>query len=165
MQLEARFRFAAADVVLKGRLLQTEAASLPEAPGRGQGPRGGNRTSPDSELPAFAKGMVSIMSKMHIKKGDTVMIITGNDKGKTGKVLELSPKEGKVIVEGRNMVTKHVKPRKAGDPSGIVKAEGAIYACKVVPVCGKCHKPTRSGVKIFEDGTKSRICKKCGEVF
>ena len=84
------------------------------------------------------------MSKMKIKTGDTVVILTGDknkDRGKTGKVLEVSPKEGKVIVEGLNMVSKHVKPRKAGDPSGIVKAESAIYACKVQVVCPKCKKP------------------------
>lgn len=108
------------------------------------------------------------MSKMKIKTGDTVVILTGDkntDRGKTGKVLEVSPKEGKVIVEGLNMVSKHVKPRKAGDPSGIVKAESAIYACKVQVICPKCKKPTRIGYKIYEDGKKDRICKKCGEVF
>ena len=73
------------------------------------------------------------MSKLHIKTGDTVMLLTGDkkDRKKTGKVLEVSPKEGKVIVEGINKVKKHVKPRKAGDPSGIIETEGAIYACKV----------------------------------
>ena len=71
--------------------------------------------------------------KMHVKTGDTVFIKSGNERGKKGKVLEVSPKEGKVIVEGRNIMTKHVKPRKAGDPAGIVKAEGAMYACKVSP--------------------------------
>ena len=106
-----------------------------------------------------------MINKVHVKKGDNVMIITGKDKGKTGKVLDVSPSEKKVIIEKRNMVTKHVKPRKAGDPSGIVKAEGAIYACKVMPVCTKCNKPTRVGHKIYEDGTKKRICKKCGETF
>ena len=95
------------------------------------------------------------MSKMNIKVGDTVVILTGDDKdrGQTGKV----------IVEGRNMVKKHVKPRKAGDPSGIIEAESAIYACKVQVVCPKCKKPTRIGHKIYEDGRKDRICKKCGE--
>lgn len=106
------------------------------------------------------------MSKMNIKTGDTVMIMTGDKKdnrGKTGKVLEVSPKEGKVIVEGLNMVTKHVKPRKAGDPSGIIKAESAIYACKVQVVCPNCKKPTRIGHVIEEDGSKHRICRKCGK--
>ena len=106
------------------------------------------------------------MSKLNIKTGDTVVILTGDDnnRGKQGKVLEVSPKEGKVIVEGLNMVKKHVKPRKAGDPSGIIEAESAIYACKVQVVCPKCKKPTRVGHKINADGTKDRICKKCGEI-
>ncbi len=106
------------------------------------------------------------MSKMNIKTGDTVIILTGDDqdRGKKGKVLEVSPKEGKVIVEGRNIVSKHVKPRKAGDPSGIVKAESAIYACKVQLVCPKCGKQTRVGHAI-EDGKKVRVCKKCGKSF
>lgn len=101
------------------------------------------------------------MSKLHVKKGDEVMIISGKDKGKKGKVLEISPSEGKVIVEGRNMVTKHVKPRRQGQLGGIVKAEGAIYACKVMPVCPKCDKPTRVGHKIDGD-KKVRVCKHCG---
>ncbi|ADU25963.1 50S ribosomal protein L24 [Ethanoligenens harbinense] len=102
------------------------------------------------------------MSKVHVKKGDTVQVISGKDRGKQGKVLEVSPKEGKVIVEGRNMVTKHVKPRKMGEQGGIVKAEGALYASKVMIVCPKCGKPTRIGHTIAEDGTKTRVCRKCG---
>ena len=101
------------------------------------------------------------MSKIHVKKGDEVMIISGKDRGKKGKVLEISPSEGKVIVEGRNMVTKHVKPRKQGQLGGIVKAEGALYACKVMPICPKCSKPTRVGHKIDGD-KKVRVCKHCG---
>ena len=102
------------------------------------------------------------MAKMHVKTGDKVIIISGKDKGKEGKVLEVSPKEQKVIVEGLNMVTKHVKPRRQGDAGGIVKAEGALYACKVMAVCPKCGKPTRLGRKIKEDGSKARVCKLCG---
>ncbi len=105
------------------------------------------------------------MKSLHVKTGDTVMILSGKDRGKTGKILEVSPTEGKVIIEGRNIMTKHLKARKAGDPSGIVKAEGAMYACKVVCVCPKCGKPTRVGSKKYEDGKKDRICKKCGEIF
>lgn len=106
-------------------------------------------------------------SKLHVKTGDTVMIISGKDKGKTGKVLEVSPKEGKVIIEGLNLVTKHMKPRAMGQQGGIVKAEAPLYACKVMPVCPKCGKPTRVGHKIMEDGTKVRLCKhaSCGETF
>ena len=105
------------------------------------------------------------MNKLHIKRDDTVVILSGKDKGKKGKVLETSPKEQKVIVEGVNMVTKHVKPRRAGEPGGIVSAEGAMYACKVVPICPKCNKPTSVGARFDKEGRKERICKKCGEVF
>ena len=100
-------------------------------------------------------------NKLHVKKDDTVLILSGDDKGKQGKVLAVSPKEGKVIIEGRNMVTKHVKPRRQGEQGGIVKAEGAIYACKVMPVCPKGGKPTRVGHSV-KDGKNVRICKKCG---
>ena len=104
---------------------------------------------------------------MNIKTGDTVVLLTGNEKyrGKSGKVLAVSPKEDKVIVEGINVVKKHVKPRKAGDPSGIIETEAAIYASKVQLVCPKCGKPTRVGHKIYDDGKKDRVCKKCGETF
>ncbi len=81
------------------------------------------------------------MNNLHVKTGDNVMVISGKCKGKTGKVLQNSEK-AQVIVEGLNMVTKHVKPRRQGEPGGIVKAEGAIYACKVMPVCPKCGKAT-----------------------
>ena len=104
-------------------------------------------------------------TKLHVKKGDTVLVISGDDRGKKGKVLEVSPKEGKVIVEGKNMVKKHVKPRKMGDPGGIVKAEGAMYAAKVMLVCPSCGKPTRVAHKVLADGTKTRACKKCNATF
>lgn len=107
------------------------------------------------------------MNKIHVKTGDTVIILSGKDKGKKGKVLEVSPTEKKVIVEGCNMVTKHVKPRKMGETGGIVKAEAPLYACKVMLVCPKCGKPTRLAHKVLADGTKERVCKnaKCGETF
>ena len=107
------------------------------------------------------------MNNLHIKTGDTVVLLTGDkkDRKKTGKVLAVSPEEGKVIVEGSNIVKKHVKPRKAGDPSGIIETEGAVYASKVQVVCPKCNKPTRVGTKVYEDGKKERICKKCKETF
>ena len=89
------------------------------------------------------------------------MVISGKDKGKTGKVAVVSPAEGKVIVEGVNMVTKHVKPRKQGDQGGIVKKETPIRACKVALYCSKCGKGVRVGYKV-EDGKKTRICRKCG---
>ena len=101
------------------------------------------------------------MNKVHVKTGENVQVISGKDAGKTGKVLAVSPAEGKVIVEGLNMVTKHVKPRRQGEQGGIVKAEGAMYASKVMPVCPKCNKPTRVGHAVV-DGKKVRVCKKCG---
>ncbi len=101
------------------------------------------------------------MNNLHVKTGDNVQIISGKDKGKQGKVLEVSIKEQKVIVEGRNLVTKHVKPRRQGEQGGIVKAEAPIYACKVMPVCPKCNKPTRVGHEIKGEN-KIRVCKKCG---
>lgn len=107
------------------------------------------------------------MSKLNIKKGDTVMVISGKSKGKTGKVLEVSPKEGKVIVEKANIVTKHIKPRRQGETGGRIEAEGPLYACKVQVICPKCKQPTRVGYKTLEDGTKVRVCKNkdCGETF
>ena len=101
------------------------------------------------------------MNKVHVKTGDTVKIISGKDRGETGKVLAVSPKEGQVIVEGLNMVKKHVKPRRQGETGGIVDAESAIYACKVMPVCPKCNKATRVAHKI-EGDKKVRVCKHCG---
>jgi len=101
--------------------------------------------------------------KLHVKTGDTVVILSGKDKGKTGKILQVSPKEQKVIVEGCNMVTKHVKPRKMGQAGGIVKAEGAMYACKVQLVDPKTGKGTRSGQKVSENGSKVRISRASGE--
>ena len=101
------------------------------------------------------------MNNLHVKTGDTVVMLSGKDKAKKGKVLQVAPGEKKVIVEGLNMVTKHVKPRKQGDPAGILKAEGAVYACKVMAVCPKCGKPTRLAHKI-EGDKKVRVCKHCG---
>ena len=99
-----------------------------------------------------------------IKTGDTVMIIAGRDRGNTGKVLAVSPSEKKVIVEGQNLVTKHVKPRRQGEAGGIVKAEAALYDSKVMPVCPKCNKATRVGFTEV-NGKKARVCKHCGATF
>lgn len=116
------------------------------------------------------------MSKVHVKTGDTVVLLTGKDiyqykdvtdksKGRLeGKVVAVSPKEGKVIVEGFNKITKHVKPTRMGQSGGIVETEGALYASKVQLVCPKCGKPTRIG-HVVEDGKKLRACKKCGKSF
>ena len=101
------------------------------------------------------------MNHLKIKKNDTVVILSGKDKGKQGKVLGTVPSEDKVVVEGCNMVTCHVKPRKQGETGGIVQREAAMYASKVQVVCPKCNKGTRIAHKI-ENGKKSRVCKHCG---
>ena len=98
---------------------------------------------------------------MNIKKDDIVVVLSGKDKGKEGKVMSSDPKNGKVIVQGVNMASKHMKPRKQGAESGIIKRETPIYACKVMHVCPKCKKPTRAAFKVTEDN-KARVCKKCG---
>ena len=100
------------------------------------------------------------MSKVHVKTGDKVVVINGKDRGKQGKVMQVSPSEGKVIVEGVNIVSKHVKPRKMGEAGGIIKAESALYADKVQLICPKCGRPTRTGHKIDAKGKKVRTCKK-----
>ena len=107
------------------------------------------------------------MSKVHVKTGDTVIIINGRDRGVKSKVMAVSPAEGKVIVEGANMVSKHIKPRKMGEQGGIIKAESAIYAEKVQLICPKCGQPTRVGHRINAKGQKVRVCKKanCGAEF
>ena len=99
-------------------------------------------------------------NKVHVKTNDTVIVVSGDDKGKKGKVLEVSPKEGKVIVEGVHMVKKHVKPRPPKDNGGIVEVEGPIYAAKVQLCCSKCG-ATRAKHEI-KDGKKIRVCAKCG---
>ena len=99
---------------------------------------------------------------MNVKKGDTVVVLSGKDKGKQGKVLTVMPADRKVIVEGINVVSRHTKPRKQGEEGGILKKEAPIYACKVQRVCPKCNKATRPAHKLLADGKKVRVCKKCG---
>jgi len=98
---------------------------------------------------------------MHIKTNDTIVVLSGRDKGKQGKVMSADPKAGKVLVEGINVAKRHKKPRKQGEPGGIISKETPIYASKVMRVCPKCDKPTRPAHKVNSDGTKVRVCKKC----
>ena len=98
---------------------------------------------------------------MNIKKNDTVIVLSGKDKGVKGKVLVAQPKENKVIVEGVNVATCHTKPRRQGETGGIVKKETPIRTCKVALYCEKCGKGVRVGAKIV-DGKKVRVCRKCG---
>ena len=107
-------------------------------------------------------------TKLFVKSGDTVQVLSGEDKGKTGKVQKAFPSEGKIVVEGVAMVKVHQKPRGQGMQGGIVEKEAAIPAAKVMLVCPKCKKPTRVGHKIVEGDAKARkvrICKKCGAAF
>jgi len=102
--------------------------------------------------------------KVHVKKGDTVLVITGKDSGKTGKVLEVQPKASRVIIEGINIVKRHTKPTQAAPQGGIVEKEAAIASSNVMLFCPKCNKPTRIGKKEMNNGSIARQCKHCGEV-
>ena len=99
---------------------------------------------------------------MNVRKNDKVVVLSGKDKGKQGEVLRAMPAEGKVVVQGVSVATKHQKARKQGEESSIIKIETPIYACKVMVVCPKCSKPTRVAHKVGADGKKVRVCKHCG---
>jgi large subunit ribosomal protein L24 len=103
------------------------------------------------------------VKKLKLRKGDTVKVLSGVDKGKTGEILEVMPKTNKVVVKGVNIRKKHVKPRKQGEEGGIIPVECAINSSKVNVVCSKCRKATRVEYKV-ENDKKVRICKKCGAV-
>lgn len=102
--------------------------------------------------------------KVHVKKGDTVVVITGKDAGKKGKVLSVEPAKGRVFVEGINIVKRHTRPSKKLPQGGIVQKEAPVASSNVMLFCNRCKSPTRLGKKILADGTKTRVCKKCGEV-
>ena len=104
-------------------------------------------------------------SKLFVKSGDTVKVMSGEDKGKTGKVQKAFPETGKVIVEGVAMVKKHQKARAQGQESKIIEKEAAINASNVMRICPACGKAARTGIKVLEDGSKARYCKKCLETF
>jgi large subunit ribosomal protein L24 len=111
------------------------------------------------------------MNSLNVKKGDTVVVISGQDKGKKGKVVVTQPADERVVVQGMAMVTRHIKPRKQGQPGGRIKKEGTMHASNVMLVCPKCDKPTRIAHKFQEieiSGEKKqksvRVCKKCGKV-
>ena len=102
-----------------------------------------------------------MIKKLHVKTGDKVIVVSGKSKGTIGKVVGTSPKESKVIVEGANIVKKHVKPKNAQQQGGIIEAPSAMYSCKVQLYCDKCKKATRAAHKIDGD-KKTRVCTKCG---
>ena len=103
------------------------------------------------------------LKKLHVRSGDQVVIISGKDKGKKGKVLSADPRNGKVVVEGVNLITKHMKARGVGQPGGKIIREAAVYASKAMLICPHCNTPARSGHKFLTDGEKVRVCKKCGD--
>jgi large subunit ribosomal protein L24 len=98
-----------------------------------------------------------------IKKGDTVVVLAGKNKGKQGQVLRIANKKGRVFVERVNMIKKHQKPTQQSSQGGIVEKEASINASNVAPVCPKCKKGVRIGFKRHDDGKKVRVCRKCGE--
>ncbi len=100
---------------------------------------------------------------MKIKKNDTVLVITGKDRGKKGKVRRAVPKDGRVVVEGLNMIKRHSRARRAARQAGIVELEAPIHVSSVMLVCEKCKKPARVGYKTLEDGRKVRYCRVCEE--
>ncbi|MFA5354200.1 MAG: 50S ribosomal protein L24 [Thermodesulfovibrionales bacterium] len=101
---------------------------------------------------------------MQVKKGDNAVIISGKNKGKTGRVLTVQPLEDKVIVEGLNVVKKHMKPSKTYSQGGIIEKEAPLHISNVMVICPKCNKPTRIGNTVLEGGKKLRTCMKCKEV-
>ena len=105
------------------------------------------------------------MKNNQIKVNDQVIVISGNEKGKKGKVLSVDHENGRVIVEGVNMAIKHKKPRRQGEAGGIIHQEAALNMSNVMHICKKCGQPTRIGYTVLKDGGKVRVCKKCNENF
>lgn len=103
-------------------------------------------------------------NNVHVKKGDTVYVLSGKDKGKKGKVLSVIPDDKMVLIEGINMSVKHKKPKGRFQQGGIITQESPISSSKVMLVCGRCKTPTKVAKLLHEDGQKDRVCKKCGEV-
>jgi len=101
---------------------------------------------------------------MKIKKNDMVLVITGKDRGKKGKVRRALPKDGRVVVEGLNMIKRHSRARRAARQAGIVELEAPLHVSDVMLLCSKCKKPARVGIRTLEDGRKVRFCRTCQEV-
>lgn len=99
--------------------------------------------------------------KTHVKKDDMVKIVAGKERGKTGKVLRVFPAKARVVVEGLNQVKRHTRPTQLSPEGGIVEKEAAVSMSNVMLICGSCNQATRTGVRLLEDGTKTRFCKKC----
>jgi large subunit ribosomal protein L24 len=101
---------------------------------------------------------------MAIKRNDTVLVIAGKEKGKRGKVLAVNPTTGRVIVERVNFVKRHQRPTQKVRQGGIIEREGSLHVSNLMLVCGKCDKPTRSGIRVLADGRRARVCRRCGEI-
>ncbi len=101
--------------------------------------------------------------KLHVKKDDIVKILAGKEQGKTGKVLRVLPGKGRVVVESLNVIKRHTRPNQLNPEGGIVEKEAPLSISNVMLVCGSCNQATRTGVRLLEDGTKTRYCKKCNE--
>jgi len=104
-------------------------------------------------------------NKLHVKKGDNVVVIAGKDKGKKGKVLQAFPSESRVIIEGVNIIKRHTRPTQKMPQGGIIEREAPIHVSNVMPFCSKCGKGVRITKKELADGRKVRSCHRCGEVF
>ena len=103
------------------------------------------------------------MAGSHVRRGDTVGVITGRERGKRGKVLRVIPDKGRVLVEKVNMIKKHQRPTQKLRQGGIIEREGPMALSNVLVVCPRCDKPSRTGVKILADGRKVRTCRRCNE--
>lgn len=102
--------------------------------------------------------------KLHVKKDDMVMIIAGKEKGKSGKVTRVFPEKGRIVVESINMVKRHSRPTRTNTEGGIIEKEAPLAASNVLLLCGACNQPARTGLRVLEDGSKARFCKKCNEI-
>ncbi len=103
------------------------------------------------------------VAKLHVKKNDVVTIIAGKEQGKTGKVLRVYPAKGRVVVENLNVIKRHTRPNQLNPEGGIIEKEAPLSLSNVMLVCGSCNQATRTGVRLLEDGSKTRFCKKCNE--
>ena len=103
------------------------------------------------------------MPNFHVRRGDTVGVIAGRERGKRGKVLRVLHAEGRVLIEKINMIKKHQRPTQKLRQGGIIEREGPLALSNVLLVCGRCDKPVRTGIKVLADGRKLRVCKQCGE--
>ncbi len=108
--------------------------------------------------------MMAERAKLHVKKGDTVVVLSGKEKGKSGKILSVNLKKSKVLIEKINMIKRHSRPSKTAPQGGIIEKEAGLHASNVSLLCPKCNKPVRTRTRSLDDGKKVRICVKCSEI-